>query len=213
MTPKEELIIKFNHIILIQGFTNFSMVDLAKKADISRAKLYLYFKNKDEIVESVINRHMEFLTKYPIPQGASVENLSSTILNSLLLLGSTTDMFENELKQKYPQLYRNFIQEYESYLENLVTFYKDAQIKKLIINDVSAEFLLFQNKINIRGILDNVYTNQISLDKGEQYLREYFIYQIKTLLIDEQNQFPEGVKSFGETVIKEYYDTYSLINN
>lgn len=212
MTPKEELIIKFNHIILIQGFSNFSMVDLAKKADISRAKLYLYFKNKDEIVQSVVNRHMEFLTKYPIPKQAENENLLSTILNSLLLLGSSTELFEKELQQKYPQLYRDFRHGYDQYLIDLKSFYQNAQQKKLVISTVSADFLLYQNKICIRGILDDVRTNQISLEKGEQYLREYFTYQIHSVFTKVLT-VSDAVREFGEVIVKEYYDTYSLIEH
>ena len=213
MTPKEELIIKFNHIILIQGFSNFSMVDLAKKADISRAKLYLYFKNKDEIVNSVVDRHMEFLTKYPVPNEASDNNLMSTILNSLLLLGSSTDLFEQELKQKYPQLYRDFRRGYDQYLIDLQNFYQDAQKSNLVINTVSSDFLLYQNKISIRGILDDVRTNQINLEQGEKYLREYFIYQIHSLFVNKNLVESDEVKNFVKNIIKEYYDTYSLINN
>lgn len=213
MTPKEELIIKFNHLILIQGFNNFSMVDLAKKADISRAKLYIYFKNKDEIVTSVVDRHMEFLKKYPIPEVAKDENLLSTILNSLLLLGSSTELFEKELQQKYPQLYRDFRHGYDQYLVDLKAYYQDAQKNNLVINTVSADFLLYQNKISIRGILDDVRTGQINLEQGEQYLREYFIYQIHSLFINNNLSVSDSVKRFSETIVREYYDTYSLIKN
>lgn len=213
MTPKEELVIKFNHIILVQGFSKFSMVDLAKMADISRAKLYIYFKNKDEIVNSVVDRHLEFLKKYPIPATAKDENLLSTILNSLLLLGSTTELFENELREKYPQLYRNFKSGYEAYFTNLEAYYKDAQENKLIIDDVTPDFIFFQNKISIRGILDSVRTNQLSLDKGEQYLSEYFTYQIHSLLLNKTSIIPDDVKKFSQVIINEYYDTYANIKH
>lgn len=213
MTPKEELIIKFNHIILIQGFNNFSMVDLAKMAGISRAKLYIYFKNKDEIVQSVVQRHLEFLQKNPIPSKVENENLLPTILNSLLLMGSTTELFKTELKQAYPQMYRQFSHGYEEYFQALEKYYQIAQQQQLLINDVSAEFLLFQNQINIHGILDNVRTNQISLEKGEQYLKEYFIYQIHSLLVNPKVVISDQIKTFAHTIINEYYDTYAQINN
>ncbi|MFC6176631.1 TetR/AcrR family transcriptional regulator [Companilactobacillus huachuanensis] len=213
MTPKEELVIKFNHIILVQGFSNFSMVDLAKMADISRAKLYIYFKNKDQIVNSVVDRHLEFLKKYPIPTTAKDENLLSTILNSLLLLGSTTELFESELREKYPQLYRNFKRGYETYFSNLKSYYENAQENHLIIKDISAEFILFQNRINIRGILDDVRNNQLSLNKGEQYLAEYFTYQIHSLLLNKTPIIPDDIKKFSKVIINEYYDTYANINH
>lgn len=213
MTPKEELIIKFNHIILIQGFNNFSMVDLAKMAGISRAKLYIYFKNKDEIVQAVVHRHLEFLQKNPIPSKVENDNLLTTILNSLLLMGSTTELFKAELKQSYPQMYRQFSLGYEHYFSALEEYYQTAQSQQLIIDDVSAEFLLFQNQINIHGILDSVRTNQISLEKGEQYLKEYFTYQIHSLLINPELVESDQINDFANKIINEYYDTYAQINN
>lgn len=213
MTPKEELIIKFNHIILIQGFDNFSMVDLAKMAGISRAKLYIYFKNKDEIVQSVVHRHLEFLQKNSIPTKVEGKNLLPTILNSLLLMGSTTKLFKTQLKQAYPQMYRQFNQGYEEYFQALKKYYQVAQQQQLLISDVSAEFLLFQNQINIHGILNNVRTNQISLEKGEQYLKEYFTYQIHSLLVKPEVVVSDQIKNFTQTIINEYYDTYAQINN
>lgn len=213
MTPKEELTITLNHIILIQGFDNFSMTDLAKLANVSRAKLYLYFKNKDDIVESVVGRHMEFLKKYPIPETAQDENLISTILMSLLLLGSTTAVFETELKQKYPRLYREFRHGYDSYLTDLNGYYQNAQKNGLIIDTISADFLLFQNKINIRGILNSVLNKQINLETGERYLKEYFTYQVHSLFISQNLVASEPIQELESEIINEYYDTYSIVNN
>ncbi|KRN98725.1 TetR/AcrR family transcriptional regulator [Companilactobacillus kimchiensis] len=213
MTPKEELIIKFNRIILIQGFSTFSMVELAKMADISRAKLYLYFKNKDEIVAAVVKRHLDFIQKNPIPKTAEDENLLTTILNSLLLIGSTSELFENELKQKYPQLYQDFHHGYDNYFKNLKTYYQNAQTNKLIIDNISAGFLIFQNRINIHGILDSVQDNQITLEKGEKYLREYFIYQTHSLLVNPNVVASDDVKKFQKTIITEYYGTYSMFDH
>jgi len=189
------------------------MVEFAKMADISRAKLYLYFKNKDEIVALVVQRHLDFIQKNPIPKTAENENLLPTILNSLLLLGSTSDLFEDELKQKYPQLYQEFSHGYTEYFQNLKNYYQNAQDNKLIVNNISAEFLLFQNKINIRGILDNVQTNQITLEKGEKYLKEYFIYQTHSLFTQPNIIESDKTKAFQKTIINEYYGTYSMINH
>lgn len=212
MTPKEELIIKFNHIILIQGFDKFSMVGLAKAANISRAKLYIYFKNKDEIVEAVVGRHLLFTQKYPVPTKITIDNLLPTILNALVLVGSTTDLFENELKQKYPQLYRDFIRSYSDYFRDLKVYYQAAQKQHLITDKVSVDYLLFQNKINVRGILQSVQSGEITLEQGEQYLKEGFTFQMHSMLVNHPEPSAEVTK-FEKILLAEYYDTYSQVEN
>ncbi|WP_125768487.1 TetR/AcrR family transcriptional regulator [Lapidilactobacillus wuchangensis] len=211
MKSKDQLIIKFNHIILIQGFTDFSMVELAKKAGISRAKLYLDFKNKTEIVTAVVQRHLLFIEKNPVPNLATSDNLLVTILNSLLLMGATTERFEQELKLKYPQLYRQYTQADQQYFADLSVYYQQAQSKKLLNSTVSAEYLLFQNRLNVRGILAAVQTGQITLEQGESYLRAGISLQLQIMTVDSTQLVSGDLKEFEQRIINEYYDTYSLI--
>lgn len=210
MTPKEKLVIKFNHIILIQGFNNFSMAQLAKMADISRATLYTHFKNKEEIVESVVERHLRFIQTHPLPDKAKKDNFLQTIINSLLLIGSTTDNFESELKNSYPRMYREFTQSIDEYLNQLLDYYQKAQAEGLLIKEVTPEYLLFQNKLNIRGILKNVQEGNLTLDQGEKYLIEYFLLQMHSLT-GTKVKITSEVSKFKDVIINEYYDTYSLV--
>ncbi len=211
MDPKAQLIITFNHIILSQGFTNFSIVELAKKAGISRAKLYLYFKNKDEIVTSVVDRRFQFLEQHAVPEQPTPTNLVATILDALLLMGSSTDRFESELKQGYPQLYRRFIHGYQTYFDTLKHFYQRAQAKNLIVTNVTTDYLLFQSQLNVRGILQAVATGQIGIETGEQYLKDGFKFQLQALLGHPDVQLPPDLVKFEQTIIHEYYETYSLV--
>ncbi|MDV0430489.1 TetR/AcrR family transcriptional regulator [Lactiplantibacillus sp. DA1] len=210
MDPKKELIIKFNHLILIQGFTHFSMVDLAKMMNISRAKLYIYFKNKDEIVTAVVDRHLLFTQKYPVPAQADTTNLLPTLLNAWLLMGSTTTLFEQELQQAYPRLARRLNQTISQYFSDVQQYYQNAQAANLIIDNVSAEYLMFQNKLNIRGILQQVQLGELTLKQGEHYLRESGVFQLQAMLVTPAPQLTSAVVALENTIINEYYDTYSL---
>ncbi|KRK96152.1 hypothetical protein FD25_GL002618 [Levilactobacillus acidifarinae DSM 19394] len=185
------------------------MVDLAKQAGVSRAKLYIYFKNKDEIVAAVVGRRLQFLQKYPVPTQATATTLVPTILNALLLMGSTTTRFERELLAVYPQQYRTFMHAYETYHRQLVDFYQDAQAHQLLVADLSAEYLLFQSQVSVRGILQGVQTGQLTLDQGERYLREGFTFQLRALLVDSQLAVTPETRAFGRVIIQEYYDTYA----
>lgn len=210
MDPKKELIIKFNHIILIQGFTRFSMVDLAKMANISRAKLYIYFKSKDEIVAAVVDRHLLFTQKYPVPAQTNTTNLLPTLLNAWLLMGSTTTLFEQDLQQAYPRLAHRLNQTISQYFDDVQQYYQNAQTANLVIDNVSAEYLMFQNKLNIRGILQQVQLGKLSLEQGAHYLRESSAFQLQAMLIKPIPQPTSTVIALENKIIDEYYDTYSL---
>lgn len=212
MDPKKELIIKFNHIILIQGFTRFSMVGLAKMANISRAKLYIYFKNKDEIVAAVVERHLRLTQKYPVPSQAQADNLLPTMLNAWLLMGSTTTLFEQELQQTYPQLARRLNQAITKYFADVQQYYQQAQTANLITDTVSTEYLMFQNKLNIRGILQQVQLGELTLEQGEHYLKESSTFQLQAMFVAPVPQPTPEVLALEKTIINEYYDTYSLTN-
>jgi hypothetical protein len=153
-----------------------------------------------------------FTQKYPVPTVATQDNLLPTILNALLLMGSTTDLFENELKQKYPQLYRNFTRSYSNYLKDLKTYYQLAQKQHLLTDQVSVDYLLFQNRINVRGILQSVQTGEITLEQGEKYLKEGFTFQIQAMLVNRPKPSAEVTK-FEKILLAEYYDTYSQVEN
>jgi len=46
MIKRQDLVIKLNHLILIKGFQTQSMSTLAQQVGVSRATLYLNFKNR-----------------------------------------------------------------------------------------------------------------------------------------------------------------------
>lgn len=209
MDPKEALTIRLNHIILSQGFRQLSMVDLAKQAGVSRAKLYIYFKNKDEIVAAVVERRLRFLEKYPVPTQVTAANLIPTILNALLLMGSTTTQFEHELQEVYPQQYRLFMQAYDTYHQQLLLYYQTAQAQHLVVADVPADYLLFQSQVAVRGTLRAVQTGQLTLERGEAYLKAGLTLQLRAQLVDANLTMSSATRAFSQVILNEYYDTYA----
>jgi len=102
MINQKDLTIKLNHVILIQGFQKLSMSKLATAVGISRASLYLYFKNKDDIVQAVVDRHLKFIAEHPVPKQFSPATFLPIWLDSLLLMGSPPTTFTTDLRKGYP---------------------------------------------------------------------------------------------------------------
>jgi len=67
---KKDILIQFNRDIILaaarklfqcSGINRTSMDDIAKEADCSKSTIYVYFKNKDEIINYIVYEHMVLL--------------------------------------------------------------------------------------------------------------------------------------------------------
>ncbi|WP_300562039.1 TetR family transcriptional regulator [Companilactobacillus sp.] len=213
MNTKEELAIALNHVILIKGFQTMSMAKLAESINVSRATLYIYFKNKDEIVESVVERHFDFIKKNPIPD-FQPDNFLQTIINSLLLFGSTTETFTSELKKNYPELYVKFENSFQQYFTELNRYYQSAVDANFIDNKFSPDFLIFENRTGIRSVLKAVLKHELSLTQAESFLNNYFDLQLLGILTPKAHQsiYLDSIQSFRDKILSEFRATYSLIS-
>lgn len=131
----------------IKGFSETTMEDIAREAELSPAALYLYFKNKDEIYGSLSLRTMDYLIKN---------------LEHIYEAGQNAEQNLNRLKDA---LYR--VYEFDPYvLLNLFNLQASGKFK-----NVSPEFLAELNRLSIRafgsirkffeaGIRDGIFQNE-----------------------------------------------------
>jgi len=66
-------------VFLAKGFINSSMEEIAECAELSKATLYLYFKNKEEVILQVMNSVMSKLIEYLESRMASAETAEDKI--------------------------------------------------------------------------------------------------------------------------------------
>jgi len=66
-----------------EGYHAITMEKIAERCEISRASLYLYFKNKDEILIDSIVDHTEYFTDLLKDLYDNRERLKDTLLNIL----------------------------------------------------------------------------------------------------------------------------------
>lgn len=213
MTTKDTLTIKLNHIILARGFAKLSMTKLAELSQISRASLYLYFNNRTAIVDAVLQRHLAFLQQNVPPTTSSIATLPKVILNSFLLFGSTTQAFLTDLRNNLPDQYRALTAAYDEYFERLTAYYQSAQDQGLVSDRQTVSYLLFQNRLNIQGMLAEAANQTIRLKTGAEYLTAYFNFFVEGALTPSAYQAInwDELTEFKDRILQEYYDTYMLI--
>jgi AcrR family transcriptional regulator len=213
MTTKRELTIKLNHVILIAGFQKVSMSKLASLINVSRATLYIYFKDKDDVVNAVVDRHIEFISTHQIPKTFKSEDFLPVQLNSLLLLGSTTKTFNDELKVAYPELFQKMNSAYEKYFSDLEKYYSAAIKAGFIMSSYSSDFIIFQDRNNIQGILDAVLAKELTVNQAEDFLNQYMVFQIGGLINQsaQEELDPSIIEDFKKQIFAEFRATYSLL--
>ncbi|WP_428958390.1 TetR/AcrR family transcriptional regulator [Levilactobacillus brevis] len=213
MIDQKELTIRLNHVILIDGFRQLSMSKLATAANVSRAKLYLCFKNKDEIVAAVVDRHFRFIAEHPVPKHFTPATFLPIWLDSLLLMGATTDKFKADLQQVYPDLYQRFEQAYQTYFEQLKSYVAQGQNAGFLVADFSAEFVIFQAQTLVSAVLTQVRQQKLTLTAAEHYMSAIFDLQLTGLVTPaarDQLQLT-NVTGFMATILREFRATYAQI--
>jgi AcrR family transcriptional regulator len=213
MIDQHALTIKLNHVILIEGFQKLSMSKLAAAVDVSRATLYIYFKNKDEIVQAVVARHLQFISENPVPKQFEAQSFLPIWLNSLLLMGSTTETFTTDLQHASPELAHQLNVAYRDYFQQLLTYIEQAQQAQFIRPDYAPEFVIFQAETLLKTVLQQVRSHQLTLAQAERYIEDGLKFQLQGLLTDDARGQVDiaTIEPFKTVIMAEFRATYALI--
>jgi TetR/AcrR family transcriptional regulator len=123
-----------------EGYHAITMEKIAHRCEISRASLYLYFKNKDEILINAIVDHTEYFTDILQDLYDNREKLSDTLLQELW--ARFIDFYEKEPETFNASLYfRN--------IEIIVDLPEDLRNS---INESGSRVVTLQHKIIEYGI-------------------------------------------------------------
>ncbi|MEW6209487.1 MAG: TetR/AcrR family transcriptional regulator [Acidobacteriota bacterium] len=146
------------------GFYNSKVSDVAAEADVADGTVYLYFKNKDDILVSIFNNYME----EALAQGRArlsaiedpVEKLQSIIHAHLDNLGRDRDLavvFQVELRSSTKFMEQFSATKVSEYLELIRSVIEEGQHKGAFrrkLNTQIAAKVLF-------GMLDEMATNWV----------------------------------------------------
>ena len=209
MDRKSKMIIDLNHAVLAHGFAKQSMNALAKLINVSRATLYLYFKNKEEIITAIVDRHLQFIAaNQPQVMSPDTAGYVRLRLNTLLLLGARSPIFTRELAQQYPNLAIKLDSAYKDYEVAAIEQFGTLQSAGVIAANFTTANLVRQDDILVTGVIGQILTDHIPFTTAAALLHDYFQSAIAGSIGPDLTVDFTATTTFQDTILKELQATY-----
>lgn len=169
--PKYQQIIEAAVEVIAQNGYHASQVSkIAKKANVADGTIYLYFKNKEDILISVFRERMgQFIDKIVTSideKGSSSEKLLTLIRMHYLQLSESPYLAivtQLELRQSKPELRKEINKVLKSYLDVIDTIIEQGIIEREIRDDIHPRLI----RQMIFGTIDETVTTWVM--KSQRY--------------------------------------------
>ncbi|WP_462398842.1 TetR/AcrR family transcriptional regulator [Lacticaseibacillus pantheris] len=182
---KTALTITLNHVVVAHGFAKLSMNRLASLAGVSRATLYLYFSNKDEIVDAAIGRHLQFIAANTLSTvDPSPAQYVRTRINTLLLLGSMSPVLHNDLRAARPDLAAKLNSGYRNFQAGIITQLETDMAASVITDTTHATTLYQQDHLFVRSVITSLTDDSIDTVAAQAVLTSYLTGAVRGTLRD-----------------------------
>lgn len=179
---RSQMVSKINDEVVKNGFCSLTMDGIAKIMGISRGKLYQYFSSKDEIIAAVVARYVRYIEETSVIRNSEtpqefVEEFVSIFFQNVTLAGSITDIFVNDLKNVYPDLFRSISNGIEKRNSSIYAFYEAGMTKGAFNSGMNAKLLHIQDQTMLAVLVvpQFLFTNGLS---PAQSLRDYLQLRI-----------------------------------
>ncbi|MFS1511437.1 TetR/AcrR family transcriptional regulator [Chengkuizengella sp. SCS-71B] len=180
---RKTYVLKLMNVIRLKGFNTLKIQDMAEHMQISKASFYNYFSSKEEIIQELTGTYIAYY-----------EEVDQTILNKeityidrfqkvfeqeVLTFIYISELFFEELKVGFPELYEGIISARRKRKMNIRQFY-EMGMKEGIFQSLNPSILMLQDEVMLRRLLDPAFL----LEEGltiKQVLFDY--YQAKKVQI------------------------------
>ncbi len=158
-----------------QGFYNSTVADVATKADVADGTIYLYFKNKDDLLISIFEHSMDVFIRSALEELEQIEDpierLRQFVFLHLKLVQKNQNLsqvIQIELRQssKFFKEYAN--EKFFEYLGILEHILVDGQGRGIIRDDVNPSIL----KRALFGAIDEIALEWVLMKKKRYTLEE-----------------------------------------
>ncbi|NRF95617.1 TetR/AcrR family transcriptional regulator [Paenibacillus frigoriresistens] len=133
--------------------------------------VYKHFSSKEEVIAGVVQIFIDYLEKLEERTKEDDEKLfgiwfQKLFEQSVSLVGKITDVFLKDLQAMYPDLYDDLKSALNKREKMTSEFYQDGK-NKGIFNPINEKFILLQDDILLREIIDVKYLlyNQMSIQQ------------------------------------------------
>jgi TetR/AcrR family fatty acid metabolism transcriptional regulator len=172
---KERIIEAAIKVFARKGFYNAKVADVAKKAGVADGTIYLYFKNKDDLLISLFETKMEAFLQH-FSSLATNDNPADEKLRKFISLyfqlieedQDLAEVFQVELRQssKFLKHYHN--QNFIDFLNLIGAIIHDGKTQGLFRNDIN----IHNMKLMIFGALDELARQWILTDEPDHDLKQ-----------------------------------------
>ncbi len=170
-----------------RGINPVTLDDIAKHLRISKKTLYVYFKNKDELVNSLLVSHLEIqrVVAERIHKQAKdvIEELLHIMLHSSEIFNEINPGLFDDLRAYYPKAWKyleEFKQEY--ILERLIQLFEKGQKQGLIRKNVNLKLVAYMRLQQIDLLMRADFLREINTTVFDTHkeITEFFICGIAT---------------------------------
>jgi len=191
MNTKEKIIYESLNLFSKKGFDAVSVRDIANAVGIKASSLYNHFKNKQDIIDTIIEKYSQYITKFL--EYIKI-NKSSWIYNDQFFKSSLA-IFKFYLEDEFIVKFRKLLTIEQFNNSKLSTLYN-----KIFIDDI----LTFQSKIFEILIDSNILVKKDSYTLALQFYSPVFLMFYKCKKINDIELI--NLKKH----ISEFKDTYTM---
>ncbi len=185
---KEKILKGAEELFFKYGIKNITMDEIAKHLGMSKKTIYQYYKDKDEMVHSIMQYKIEedriMCSKTYTESENLVVEVFGIMKNLKDIIGNINPILFHELHKFYPntwKLYEDFKNGF--ILESIERCLNKGQVDGLVRNDVNIKLLARMRLENIdMGLHGRVFpADKFSMLEVQLAMTEHFLYGICTL--------------------------------
>lgn len=170
---KKVWISRISSLFLQQGFTIFTMDEIAARLRISKATLYKYYSSKEEILDEVVHQKiLEIEALEPLLEDNQLdftERFFDVIKSASILLAEFSSQFILNIKQKYPELWERIENFQIRALGAAERFYQHGIDKGIIHNTVNPKLIALMDKIFIHAAANPNFLKEHDISMEEAF--------------------------------------------
>ncbi len=171
----QKIIQAATHVFASKGFYNAKVADVAREADVADGTIYLYFKNKDDLLISIFEESMDtFINTVKErlkDQTDPVEKFKLFIEHHLQLVQENQDVaqvLQIELRQSSKFMKEYAATKFKDYLDIISSILEEGQKANVFLKEIKPSVV----KRAIFGAIDEMALDWVLLKKKKYSLQE-----------------------------------------
>ena len=202
---KDDLIMKIAVVVRQKGVNSLKIDDFTKYMDISKATFYKYFKDKNDVINSFVEKYIENSINFNECNSISLLNkdLYFIIFQKILYQFTVgSQIFLNDIKELYTDLWEKIQLSIFKRNENIVKIYQNS-IEAKILENVNPHLLVLQDEVFFSQITQNNFlvTRNLTI---QQAIEDYFYLRINQLFIEKEDKI---------SLLQKYNEQLSSLTN